>query len=115
MPYKQCIVVREDLEMSRGKLCAQVAHASILAYEKADKKSRKRWMEEGGRKIVLCVRDEKELMELERMAREENLPCELVVDAGLTELPPGTVTALGIGPAEEGLIDKVTGRLKLLR
>ena len=47
-------------------------------------------------------------------ARGRGLVTSLVADAGLTEVPPGTVTCLGIGPAENGEIDPVTGSLQLL-
>ena len=33
--YKQCIVIRADLKLSKGKTAAQAAHASIIGYERA--------------------------------------------------------------------------------
>lgn len=70
-------------------------------------------MDEGQRKIVLKVTSEGALLSKEREAKEAGLPCALVSDMGLTELPPGTITALGIGPAPERIIDKITGSLPL--
>ena len=42
-----------------------------------------------------------------------NIIAEIITDAGHTEVPPGTVTCIGIGPAEEHVIDAVTGKLQL--
>lgn len=114
MDYKQVIVVRADLKMSRGKSCAQVAHASLSSAEKAANEWYKAWKREGQKKVVVKAANEKELHEFYEMAKKAKLPCYLVQDAGLTELEPGTTTALGIGPAPSELIDKITGKLKLL-
>ncbi|MEM2500900.1 MAG: aminoacyl-tRNA hydrolase, partial [Candidatus Bathyarchaeia archaeon] len=64
-------------------------------------------------KIVLRVNSEAELLDLERKAREMGLPTALISDMGLTELEPGTITALGIGPAPSNVIDRITGSLPL--
>lgn len=114
---KQVIVVRSDLEMSRGKLVAQGCHASLMSYfeaEKADKKITKKWLDAGEKKIVLKVADDVALKKLEVAFKYKKVPCALVSDAGLTELPPGTVTALGIGPWKSPEIDQFTSTLKLL-
>ncbi|WP_456482387.1 peptidyl-tRNA hydrolase Pth2 [Methanopyrus sp.] len=115
--YKQVIVVRGDLELSRGKLAAQVAHASLGAFLRAKESGApvEEWLKEGQKKVVLECEDEEELLELHELAKRRGLPSFLVRDAGLTELEPGTVTCLGIGPEREEEIDRITGDLPLLR
>ena len=112
--YKQAIVLRKDLNLSRGKAVAQGCHASIDAYDKADNKIRAEWKAEGAKKVVLSVENEKELVDLFMSAKEQNLPTSLIADAGLTEIPPGTKTAVAIGPAEESKVGKLTSSLPLL-
>jgi len=113
---KQVIVVRKDLDLGKGKLCAQVAHASLEAY-KLTKAKRPSWVKgwelEGCKKIVVKVENLEELLKLyENMSKE--VPCVLIRDAGHTQVPPGTVTCMGAGPAPDGLLDKYTKSLKLL-
>ncbi len=117
MEYKQVIAVRADLKMTRGKTCAQVAHAALGSAEKAmeyNKDWYRAWKSEGQKKVVVKVSGERELYILYEMAKGARLPCFIVNDAGLTELPPDTTTVLGIGPAPERDVDKITGDLKLL-
>ena len=110
---KQAIVARTDVGMKTGKLAAQVAHASLSAYEKAGPSARSDWKSGGQKKIVLKASGEKQLRQLADEARREGLPYALVRDAGHTQLEPGTVTALAVGPGEESIVDKVTGDLSL--
>jgi len=112
--YKQVIVVRRDLKMDKGKLAVQVAHASLEAYKKADSCDIEGWENEGMKKVVVSVNDIKELMEIKERVKEARLPYAVIRDAGKTQLEPGTVTAMGIGPAEDERIDRITKNLKLL-
>ncbi|VVB87780.1 Peptidyl-tRNA hydrolase [uncultured archaeon] len=64
--------------------------------------------------MVLRVAALQDLFELKEAARKRGLSTALIQDAGLTEVPPGTVTVLGIGPAEASELDRITGHLKLL-
>ena len=114
---KQAIVARLDIKMGKGKLAAQAAHASISAAEEAMKKHEewyREWKDEGQKKVVLKVQSEAELTELYRIAKGSRLPAAIVEDRGLTQLEPGTVTCVGIGPGPDGDIDRITGKLKLL-
>jgi len=115
--YKQVIVMRNDLKMSRGKIAAQAGHAAVSAAEEARKRYSdwwKAWIAEGQCKIAVKAESEEELLELERKAKRSKLPTALIVDRGLTELPSGTVTCLGIGPAPSVQVDAITGKLPLL-
>ena len=112
--YKQCLVVRNDVKMSCGKRCAQAAHASIGAYNNADKSLQKAWISEGQKKVVLKANDERTLFELKVIAERAGVSSSLIQDASMTEIPPGTITALGLGPAKSEELDKITGALTLL-
>jgi PTH2 family peptidyl-tRNA hydrolase len=114
MEYKQCIVIRDDLKLSKGKLAVQVAHAAVLAMERADKSTVAGWKSEGQKKVVLKVPTVQDLFRLREEADQAGLPAAIVQDAGLTEILPGTVTALGIGPGLNRQMDKVTGKLSLV-
>jgi peptidyl-tRNA hydrolase, PTH2 family len=112
--YKQCLIIRNDVKMSCGKRCAQAAHASIGAFNNADKALQKAWFSEGQKKVVLKANDERTLFELKVIAERAGISSSLIQDAGLTEIPPGTITALGLGPARTEDLDKITGNLTLL-
>ncbi|MDO9537066.1 MAG: peptidyl-tRNA hydrolase Pth2 [Thermoplasmata archaeon] len=114
--FKMVIVVRNDIKLSPGKMAAQVAHAAVncaLAAKKNYKKYFEGWYDEGQKKVVVKVKSINELRELQFLAKNAGLPNSLITDAGHTQLPPGTVTCLGIGPGPEDDINKITGHLKL--
>jgi PTH2 family peptidyl-tRNA hydrolase len=110
---KQAIVARTDLGMGNGKLAAQVAHASLQAYESAGSAATSEWKSGGQKKVVLQGSGESELQRLADEARREGLPYAIVRDAGHTQLESGTLTALGVGPGEANVVDRVTGDLTL--
>lgn len=112
--YKQVILVRQDLKLPKGKLAAQVSHASVASLLKSNKKIVKAWESEGMKKVVLKVKDLDELMGYKKKAEDNKLVVSLISDQGRTVLEPGTITCLGIGPDEEQKIDKVSGKLKML-
>lgn len=125
--YKQAIAVRGDLEMSEGKLAAQVAHASVGAFRQninpeifagSDLFIRgfnlnEGWFDEGFRKIVLKVPGITDILKAEAKCIEHRVPYFVVYDFGLTELAEDTMTCIGIGPDLNENVDKVTGRMKL--
>ncbi len=111
---KQVIVVRKDLNLSKGKLAAQVAHASFSSSQLAGRKAVKIWEKDGQKKVILAA-GRQQLMEIKKKCRKLKIPCSLISDAGLTEIPSGTITCLGIGPADDSKIDKLTGSLPLLK
>lgn len=114
---KMVLVVRKDLPMTKGKIAAQCAHAALACYEKAVQKTPKNvqvWKSQGQAKIALQCEGYKELQRLKVRAARIGLIAEEIVDAGRTQIEPGSTTVLGIGPGPVSLVNEVTGDLKLL-
>ena len=115
--YKMVIVTRKDLKLSPGKLAAQVAHAAVtcaLSTKKEKPKWFSSWQREGGKKAVVKVERLEDFFPLKEKADGLDIMTSIIEDAGHTEIPAGTKTVLGIGPAPNNLIDQVTGALPLL-
>ncbi len=111
------LISRGDLKLSRGKLAAQCSHATaecILKAKKSKPRELDRYLRQGARKIICKTENLQSLKELFSKAKKMNLISYMVTDAGHTEIPPGTITIVGIGPGPRETIDKITGTLSLL-
>jgi PTH2 family peptidyl-tRNA hydrolase len=103
--------------LTAGKAAVQVAHAAVMLVDQATARHRAQldaWRAQGQKKIGLVVPSLDDLERLEHSARTRGISTVWVKDAGLTEVPPGTVTCLGLGPALAADIDPITGELALL-
>lgn len=105
--------------MGKGKIGAQCAHAALeccrqtLNNEKKQQMFRS-WLQIGQPKIVLAIPNEEELLTLADKAGQAGLITAIIKDAGKTQLKPGTITVLGIGPGSSEVIDSFTSKLRLL-
>ena len=110
------LIVRSDLKLSSGKIVAQTGHAAVEVALKAKRNEGDlltRWRSEGARNLALKVPDEDSLKRLYGEATNAGLVTYLVKDAGHTEIPPGTLTVVGIlGPRRA--VDILVGDLSLL-
>lgn len=103
---KMVLVLRTDLGMTAGKLVAQAAHAALASYQIAQRASQgsnvqvflQLWEAQGTPKIALGCGGEEELLTLHAQALSLDLPASIIQDAGRTQVDPGTITALAIGP-----------------
>lgn len=135
MAMKQVIVVRKDLNMRKGKIASQVAHASLGAVlrESYDNEltyndqviERQRiirlspeldeWLSGPFTKVVVSVDSLEELEAIYKKAKKEKIITCMITDAGKTEFNGvPTITCAAIGPGRDADIDKITGHLKLL-
>jgi PTH2 family peptidyl-tRNA hydrolase len=125
MEHKQIIILRKDLNMRKGKLVAQGAHASmgaILALMKREGNTltlemderTEPWLTGRFKKICVYVNTEQELLDLHKQAVDAGMVCSLIQDAGLTEFGGvKTYTAVAIGPDREDKVDVLTKHLPL--
>ena len=112
---KLAIVVRKDLGMRCGKIAVQVGHASVMAYRMANGTHEgEEWYDQGQKKIVLKVKDKKELEYFANQAMLTNIQVNWVCDFGLTQIEPNTFTCIAFGPDTDVKIDGLTQGLSLL-
>jgi peptidyl-tRNA hydrolase, PTH2 family len=110
------LVLRGELRLTAGKSAVQAAHAAVMLVRRAEDRDAARlqaWLRQGQKKIALVVPSLSDLEGIERQARAKGIPSVWVEDAGFTEVPPGTRTCLGLGPALASEVDAVTGDLPL--
>ncbi len=111
------LIVRGELRLTAGKSAVQAAHAAVLLVRQAESHGQREletWLAEGQMKVALEVPTLAEMEAVQRQARSAGIPTVWVEDAGFTEVPPGTRTCLGLGPAPSSRLDPITGRLPLL-
>ena len=108
-----------------GKIAAQCGHATLACYKKMLAESQKnpnsaaarllkRWERSGQAKIAVQTNSQDQMLELMGKARSLGVTAEVIADAGRTQIDPGSLTVLGVGPAPKSVVDKITGGLKLL-
>lgn len=127
MSTKQVIVLRKDLNMRKGKMVAQGAHASMAAilemgYKISDRfsidplpQATKEWLNGQFTKICVSVNSEQELLDIYNQAKATGMPCSLIQDMGHTEFNGvPTYTAVAIGPDYSDVVDTITKHLPLL-
>ena len=142
MTPKQVIIVRKDLNMRKGKMIAQGAHASMKVFFDLIREQPRdlsamfdqlgaqllpleitiplrghmpRWVFGTFTKVVVGAPDEATLVQCYEAAKAAGLPCALVEDIGATEFHGvPTKTAVAIGPDDPACIDPITGGLSLL-
>lgn len=133
---KMVIVMRTDLNMRKGKMIAQGAHAALafltqhgrtIVYHDDPEKERPNelrvfltpvqteWMTGAFTKICVGIDSEQGLLDIAEQAKEAGLTVSLIEDMGFTEFGgKKTVTCCAIGPDWIGKIDEITKDLSLL-
>ena len=140
--YKQIIIARKDLQMSPGKLAAQVSHASIsfltlmiqesavktdncyTSTIKIDQDLYEQWILGAFTKCVLQAKNKNDLLKAVKRAEEiglqKNKDFFLIYDNCYTELQPEeengtTLTCIGFKPMDSSVIDRVGKKYQLYR
>lgn len=110
------LAVRRDLPLSRGKRDAQVGHAFGRLYLNAlghDPEKFQQYLADNEPKITVRVDSEAELLRVAEECRKLEIPCELIRDAGRSEIAAGTVTVCAFGPDRRENLSSFLRRLQL--
>lgn len=114
---KQIILIRNDLGMSKGKMCSMASHASLISFENARREYRDvayTWFHESQVKITLKVDSEEQLLQIYNLAINHKIPCSLIKDYPSPHHNQKEYVSVAIGPYNDELINEMTNGLKLL-
>lgn len=138
MNTKQVLVVRKDLNMRKGKIAAQCAHAAMsfmskmgMAFHSPPYSFYRKYLHDGNvnenvdeinhwlgnsfRKICVYVNSEEELDEIHQKALDKGLISHMIIDNGETEFNGVlTKTVVAIGPHYDNKFEGITDNLPLL-
>lgn len=125
-PIVQYYIVRKDVPMSIGKVCAQIAHGAQMFLSEYYNMKRNMCKPFGGRSLILTQITEKWMAgsfrkvvlgakkkDWEKIKKE--LEVFVVRDAGLTEVESGTETVIVTWPMKKSKQPKVLTKLQLLK
>ena len=111
------LVVNTELGMGKGKVAAQCGHAAVACFKAAlveEPQLVATWERTGQTKVVVRGGGEESLLAVSKAGRQAGMVVAEVRDAGRSQVKAGSLTVIGLGPANNLLIDKVAGKLKLL-
>jgi len=117
-------LVVHDIGMSAGKMAAQVGHAVGMLYIKymmhigllSDQKLKiwQEWQEDSFRKVTLTANDSK-WNKLKSQLPDLGIEHSMVIDAGLTEIPRGSETVIGVWPMRKSSRPPLLRKLQVLK
>ena len=134
---RQIIIARKDLNMSPGKLAAQVAHASIAFMSRSIRTWKiympqqdvyEQWFMGAFTKTICEAKNKNQLLKAVTLAEElglhENVDFFLIKDACLTDLEPEeydengqgrTLTCIGFRPLDDEIAWKISKKFQLYK
>lgn len=115
LDYSLVLVYRTDLNLSKGRLISLCSHATLGQFKKlwkAKSEDLKLWEKGPKAKLILQVRDENHLLQIEGLAQREGLPTFKVKEQTMGGRVP---FVLAIGPARSSRIRDITSDLKMVQ
>jgi PTH2 family peptidyl-tRNA hydrolase len=115
-------LVRGDLEIPIGKLCAQTAHGFLGSYVNCTNEDLKKeylglnengLIDSGQAKITLKAKNLNALLRAEQECKDLGISTALIKDAGRTVFNEPTITVLGIGPVTKENLPKFVQKMQL--
>lgn len=106
--------MNKSLGMRKGKIASQACHAAVKAALLSSLSVYTAWDEQGHKKVVLWAENAEHIAKIANESAKFKIPAAIIVDQGLTQITPDSVTALALGPDSETILDSLTANLPLV-